>query len=494
MTDTDKPDTDMPESSKPGTYKPGTYKPGTYKPGTYKPGTPEQLIELIQWAAANNEPLAVRGRGGKAGIGRPFNTDHILDLSGFSGVSQYDPVELVLTAGAGTPLGDIHELLAEQNQMLAFEPPDYSAVLGVSGFTDLGARGSSDLNAKGSADSQGGALRTPLDGGSLGGTLAGNISGPRRFFAGAARDHFLGFKAVSGRGEPFKSGGRVVKNVTGFDLSKLMAGSWGTLGALWEVTVKVLPRPEKTRTLLIAGLDAEQAGRALIAAASSPHSISGGAYLPAALASRSQVGYVASANGSVTAVRLEGPGPSVDYRLDALKALLGSDSAVSEAGAAYACDGDIEELHYKNSALLWREIAELLLFNNQTAFNNPAAFDNPARNETATNPIWRLSLPPTAAWEVVSNLEKLAAIDYMFDQAGGALWLSCPEDLSGEQIRATLLPHGGHGTLWRASQSQRQQVAVFQPQAEVLAALTRRVKHSFDPQGVLNPGRMYKDI
>ncbi len=433
-------------------------------PEILKPTHPDQLIELIQWAVARATPLAVQAGGSKAGIGRPVATEHVLDLSGFNGVSQYDPAELVLTAGAGTPLRDIEMLIAEHGQMLAFEPPNYA-----------GAVDTAVVNAANVHNTA-----------TLGGTLAGNISGPRRFFSGAARDHFLGFKAVSGRGEPFKSGGRVVKNVTGFDLSKLVAGSWGTLAALWEVTVKVLPVPEKTRTLLIFDLDVRQAITAMTAAVSSPHSVSGATHLPAGLTPRSKVSYVVGAGTSVTALRLEGPGPSVSHRLEALKSLLGDigKGDTSKGDITASKNNSMEELHSDNSVILWHEIADLALLN-QTLEKNPRG---------GNRHIWRLSLPPTSAGDTVSALIALGISEWFFDQAGGVLWLACADSVEPADIRAPLERHGGHATLWRAEAAVRRTAAVFHPQPEALAALTRRVKAGFDPSGILNPGRMYEDL
>lgn len=410
----------------------------------HQPDKPEQLIDLLQWAASTNTPLAVQGSGSKASIGHKVQAEHTLDLSAFTGITQYDPVELVLTAGAGTSLAEVETLLAEKNQTLAFEPPNYSGL--------FGAPDSAGKN------------------GTLGGTLAGSISGPRRFFAGAARDHFLGFKAVSGRGEPFKSGGRVVKNVTGFDLSKLMAGSWGTLAALWEVTVKVLPRPEKTRTLLLLGLTLEQANKALISAANSSHSVSGAAHLPTTLSARSAVPYVQNAGTAVTALRLEGPEPSVNYRLGALKNIFGQENY------------SLEELHSANSGILWREIGNLDLL------TGPDLLDGGAQDQ-----IWRLSVAPTSCWQVLSSLINLKVSNWVIDQAGGQLWVACPAQLDGTELRETLKPFGGHATLWRAGQNDQSSTGVFQPQPAPLAALTQRVKASFDPAGILNPGRMYPD-
>src|SRR5438270_577803 len=215
---------------------------------------PADLVELrdaIAAAIAAEEPVEVVGGGSKRGLGRPLQTAHALDLSRLSGIRDYAPSELVLTAGAATPLAEIERALDAAGQMLAFEPPDWRGLLGAEEASPT-----------------------------LGGVLACNLSGPRRIKAGAARDHFLGFRAVSGRGEIFKAGGKVVKNVTGYDLSKLMAGSYGTLAALEEVTVKVLPRPESTETVLFYGVAPAAAGQLMAAALGSPHEVSGAAYLP----------------------------------------------------------------------------------------------------------------------------------------------------------------------------------------------------------------------
>src|SRR6266851_9897018 len=218
------------------------------------PADLDELRDAVAHALAAEEPVEIVGGGSKRGLGRPLQTPHLLDLSRLSGIREYAPSELVLTAGAATPLAEIEQTLAAADQMLAFEPPDWRELLG--------------------------------DGGepTLGGVLACNLSGPRRLKAGAARDHFLGFRGVSGRGEIFKAGGKVVKNVTGYDLCKVMAGSYGTLAALEEVTVKVLPRPEAVATVLFAGIEPAASMRLMAAALGSPHEVSGAAYLPAGTA------------------------------------------------------------------------------------------------------------------------------------------------------------------------------------------------------------------
>jgi glycolate oxidase FAD binding subunit len=402
-----------------------------------QPADGEQVREVLAWAAAEEEPIAVQGRGSKTGLGRPMQTARVLDLSQLTGISLYEPEELVLRAGAGTALSEVQELVAGEGQQLAFEPPDYGSLLG---------------SLPGAA--------------TIAGAVACNLSGPRRIQAGAARDHFLGLKAVSGRGEHFKSGGRVVKNVTGYDICKLLAGSYGTLGALTEVTVKVLPAAEKTRTVLILGLDDRAALAALREASGSAHEVSGLAHLPASEAARSTVSYVADADTSVTALRIEGPGPSVEHRCVELR-------------QAMAAHGPVEELHSKNSAAFWREVRDVGPFVGEES-----------------RMVWRLSLPPAAGAEVVARIAAQIETRAFYDWAGGLVWLSMGEapDAGHETVRAALVEMGGHALLVKAPAEVRAVVPVFQPLAPSLAALTARVKESFDPRRILNPGRMYAGL
>src|SRR5579862_1798509 len=253
-----------------------------------KPRDAAEVEQAILWALGDSKTLEVVGRGSKRAIGRAAQWDATLDLSALSGVTLYEPEELVLSAKAGTPIAEVEALVAASNQELAFEPMDYASVLG-------GAAGT----------------------GSIGGVLAANLCGPRRIKAGAARDHFLGVTAVSGRGETFKSGGRVVKNVTGYDVCKLVAGSWGTLAAMTDVTVKTLPRAETEATVLVPKLDDATARKVMTAAMGSFADVSGAAHVPAAVAAR--ISETGSAQGAVTAFRLEGVAPSVAQRKTVLE-------------------------------------------------------------------------------------------------------------------------------------------------------------------------------
>jgi glycolate oxidase FAD binding subunit len=400
---------------------------------TLKPADAAQVLDAITWAASNETALELVAGGTKQGLGRPVAAEHRLDLSGLTGISLYAPEELVLTAAPGTPLREIEGLLAQNRQMLAFEPPDYGELYG------------------GAAGQQ-----------TLGGIVACNLAGPRRIKIGAARDHVLGVKGVSGRAEAFKSGGQVVKNVTGYDLSKLMTGSYGTLAALTEVTVKVLPVGEKLRTVLVFGLDPEPAVKAMAAAAGSPHEVSALAHLPVTVAGRSSVSYIRDAGAPVTAVRVEGPAPSVEHRTAALK----------EALAGF---GPVEELHSTNTIALWsevRDVAPLL----------------PGEGRA----LWRLSVAPMAAPGALMQIQRSIAAEALFDWAGGLVWLAVQDEHdAGAAIIRNAIGAGGHAALIRAAAATRTAVPVFQPQAAALAALSQRVKNAFDPLDILNPGRMY---
>ncbi len=413
---------------------------------TFKPENADQVVEAVAWAAAEAQPLDITGRGSKRGFGRPVRATHGIDLSGLTGITLYEPVELVLSARGGTPMAEIEAALVAERQQLAFEPGDLGPLLG----TGAGAGPGTEAGQ-----------------GSIGGALACNLAGPRRIKAGAARDHFLGARAVSGRGEAFKCGGRVVKNVTGYDLCKLLAGSHGTLAILTDVTVKVMPAPERTRTVLLLGLDDAGARAAMTRALQSSHEVSGAAHLPAAIAARSAVSYLAQAGGAITALRVEGPGPSVAYRCAALREDL-ADLA------------DSEELHSMNSEALWRELRDVTPFVGQRE-----------------RPVWRISVAPQDGARLVAAVARDLDAEYYYDWGGGLIWLAPAvpgDDAGAAKLRAALGANAGHATLIRAAAELRAAVPVFQPQEPALAALTTRVKDSFDPKRVLNPGRMYAGV
>jgi len=368
------------------------------------------LAELVTATAAGGGHLLIEGGGSRSRIcATPAEGAARVDLGAFAGVIDYEPTELVLTAGPATPLDKIDALLAANNQMLAFEPPRHGHLCG-----------------------RPGAVPT------LGGALASNAAGPRRLSAGAARDHFLGFRAVSGRGEAFKAGGKVVKNVTGFDLAKIMAGSWGTLAVLTEVSVKVLPRPPFTASLVLSGLDPARACAALARACASPAPITGAAHLPA--------------DGGRTLLRLEGFEPSVKVRIDSLRALL------AEFGAVELIDKDA-------SLRLWREIGEV------------------APLGALTTPLWRVSIPAAQAPALVADL---APETWMMDWAGGLIWLAAeqPPRLPGPD---------GHVQYWGGAPAASAPCAAGQL-SPATVRISQGLKAAFDPADVLNRGRLFPPL
>ena len=389
----------------------------------YRPTDEKQLAEIVSAAVAAEEPFEVIAGGSKRDLGRPLQVPHVLDVADFTGIRQYEPEELVLSAGAATPLTEIERALAARRQMLAFEPGDWRALLGSTAASQT-----------------------------LGGVIACNQAGPRRIRQGAARDHFLGVSAVSGRGEAFKAGGRVVKNVTGYDLCKLLAGSYGTLAVMTSVTVKVLPAPEATRTIVLAGLDDARAVAAMAHGLNSAHEVSGAAHHPRA------------AGGPRTIVRIEGPVPSVEARSGALR------DELKPFGTA-------EILGDADSVKLWTAVrdAEPLAAGDRT--------------------IWRVSLTPTSAPGFLAAVRGALDVDYLLDWGGGLVWLAVQgaEDGGAGLIRAALGGRG-HATLIRAPLALRAAVPVFEPLAPAVAALTARVKDSFDPKRILNRGRLYAEF
>ena len=403
----------------------------------FAPSDLGELRDVIGEALVAEEPLELLAGSTKRELGRPLQLPRTLDLSRLTGIRDYQPSELILTAGASTPLSEIEATLAPARQMLGFEPPNWAELFALPAATACRA--------------------------TLGGVLACNLSGPRRIKAGAARDHFLGFRGVSGRAEMFKAGGKVVKNVTGYDLPKLMAGSYGTLAALEEVTIRVLPCPETVSTVVLCGLDPGAAVDRLTRALASPHEISGAAFLPPTIAAAS-----ASLSGtrSIAALRLEGPPPSVAFRRERLLAELASD-----------CKSTI--LDFEASEGFWRAVrdAESLV-------------------QPGDRAVWRISVAPSRGAEIGDALSRGLDADWYIDWGGGLLWVAVAgaEDGGSKLIRTTIRGVDGRGTghasLIRGSSLLRRAVPVFEPQPPPLAALTARIKDSFDPRRILDPGRM----
>jgi len=366
---------------------------------------PKSEAELVEIVSAARLPLAVQG-GDTRGL--PLMGQK-LSTSGLSGIEIYEPGALTLVARAGTPVAEVELVLAEQNQRLAFEPADFRGLIGSNGNPTIG------------------------------GVVAGNVSGPRRVMVGAARDFLLGVRFVDGTGTVIRNGGRVMKNVTGYDLVKLMAGSWGTLGVLSEVAFKVLPVAETQTTLLIRELQPEAAVRAMSAALGSPFEVSGAGYDP---------------DGSVVMLRIEGFEKSVAYRAGQLGKLLGGFGVVDRIVAP------------EQSAEIWKALRDV------------GAFQGRAGD------VWRFSVKPSDAPELAARLQAEALL---FDWGGGLIWALAAE---GCDLRARAGLFDGHATLVRASAKTKARLGVFQPQPAALEAICAGLRARFDPRGILNTGLM----
>lgn len=407
------------------------------------PTTEDEACAAVTDAAASRTPLAIEGGGTRAGIGRPAQSERTLSAAGLTGITLNEPAELVISARAGTPLAEIVATLDAQGQQLTFEPMDHRPLLGQAGEPTIG------------------------------GVAAANVSGPRRIQAGAARDSLIGVRFVNGRGEMVKSGGRVMKNVTGLDLVKLMGGSWGTLGFLTQVTFKVLPKPERTATLVLRGLDDRAAVAALSAALGSPFEVTGAAHLPDHLPDRLPG---AAAGGGRTLIRIEGFAASVEYRLGELRRLL------RRAGDADILEGEV-------AASLWRFVRDAAPFAHEV---DTTSHDVAQKNADA---VWRISVAPTQGPALTEAIGRAMPARWYYDWGGGLVWLACEAsgDAGAAVIRA-VLGGRGHATLVRAPVEIRAAIDVFEPMSEPLRRLTAGIKTSLDPHGIFNPGRMYAGV
>ncbi len=402
----------------------------------WQPLNAADVASAVADALSDGKTLELVGGGSRRAFGRPVEADVVLDLAGVSGVVTYQPEELILAAAPGTPMADIHAMLAQAGQQLAFEPPDFGPLWG-----------------------------RPAGQGTLGGAIMTGRGGPRRLTAGGPRDHCLGVKGVNGFGEAFAAGGRVVKNVTGFDLPKLIAGSFGTLCVATELTVKVLPAASDMATLAVAGLSDDAAMKIMAQALGSSAQVSSAAHLPADIAGASSAAGIIG-QAAVTLLRLEGVRPSVAARVGHLA------QALEGAGPQVLLDREA-------SVAIWKEIADAAWFAG-----------------AADTVVWKLSVPPTLGAAVGARLAGELSGRCYYDWGGGGVWLELPgaDDAHAARVREVLqeVARGdGHATLMRASQAVRATEDPFQPLAPALAALSERVRAQFDPQGIFNPGRMY---
>ena len=401
----------------------------------------KDVEEVVRAAIANEQPLEIIGHGSKRSIGHAMATNAVLDVSALNAVTSYEPNELIVTLQAGAPLADVLSLIDAKNQQFAFEPMNTAPLLG-----------------------------TPVSG-TIGGMIAAGLAGPRRIKAGGARDHLLGAHAVSGFGDSFKTGGKVVKNVTGYDLCKLLAGSWGTLSVMTEVTLKVMPKPEAERTLLLRGLDDAAANKAMTAALGSPFDVSAAAHLPfqAFRAKTDGLGDIAGQGEALTLLRLEGITASAAHRAGSLRELL----------APFGTAALIEDTA---SAALWATIRDVLPF--------------AAGGALGAWPVWRIVCPPASGAALGTQLARETGGEVIYDWGGGLIWAAMPPkgDAHAPAVRRRADAFGGHATLIRAAEDVRRAADVFHPQAPGVAALSERVRASFDPKSILNRGRLTRGL
>ncbi|MBR0965157.1 FAD-binding protein [Bradyrhizobium diazoefficiens] len=404
---------------------------------TLKVRDAKDVEEVVRAAIANEQPLEIIGHGTKRGIGHAMATNAVLDVSALNAVTAYEPNELIVTLQAGAPLADVLSLIDARNQQFAFEPMNTAPLLGTPAL------------------------------GTIGGMIAAGLAGPRRIKAGGARDHLLGAHAVSGFGDSFKTGGKVVKNVTGYDLCKLLAGSWGTLSVMTEVTLKVMPKPEAERTLLLRGLDDAAASKAMTTALGSPFDVSAAAHLPKSSfrASTDGLGDIASQSEALTVLRLEGITASATHRAGSLRELL----------APFGTATLVEDTA---SAAVWATIRDVLPF--------------AAGGALGAWPVWRIVCPPASGAALGTQLARETGGDVIYDWGGGLIWAALPPkaDAHAPGVRQRAEAVGGHATLIRAAEDVRRIVDVFHPQAAGVAALSDRVRGSFDPKAILNRGRL----
>jgi glycolate oxidase FAD binding subunit len=394
----------------------------------------------VRAAIADEQPLEIIGHGSKRLIGQVAATNAVLDLSPLNAVAAYEPNELIITVEAGAPLADVMSLLDSKNQQFAFEPVSLASLLGMP------------------------------ERGTIGGMIGAGLAGPRRIKAGGVRDHLLGAHAVSGFGESFKAGGKVVKNVTGYDLCKLLAGSWGTLAVMTEVTLKVMPRPEAENTLLLRGLDHQAANRAMTAALGSPFDVSAAAHVPAS-ARRGEVAALdrlGSPKDALTLLRLEGIAASVRHRA----------ARLAESLKPFGTTELVEEAASQNA---WGAIRDVQPF---TATGPFGAW-----------PVWRIVCPPASGGELGEALARETCGEVLYDWGGGLIWAAVPPRSDGQAalVRQRAGALGGHAMLLRGAIELRRAIDVFHPQPAGLRDLSERVRNGFDPRRILNRGRLSRE-
>jgi glycolate oxidase FAD binding subunit len=400
------------------------------------PDNETQLIELVQGALGSDSTISISGQNSKAGFGYLQQTDLNIHMHSFNGISDYDPAELVMRAKSGTPLAEIEDVLSQHGQYLPFEPPQ------------LGTLYQADASS-----------------GTIGGTFMANLSGSRRFCAGAARDFILGVRAVSGRGEAYKSGGNVIKNVTGYDMSKLLTGSWGTLSIVTELSFKVLPAPPTSISIALSGIDTDPAMDLISTIAQSPVQVSGLAFIPADTLAGIDYSVFSSECSNLCLIRLEGSLLSVRERASELRKLIPS-------------TGSLIDFENEASTSLWKTIGAADAFMS-------------TENDSC---VLKLSIPPAMCKKTITLLSSMQNCRWYVDAAGAWLWVNLHGELTSKNIqtlRSSLAESAASAVLYRAPDNIKREVGVFSEMSSGLMALTQRLKNSFDPAQLLNPKRLF---
>ena len=400
----------------------------------FNPSSREEIAEIIRNCYKKNIPLEINGSKSKNKIGRNFQAEKTLDLTSYSGIIDYKPEELYIKVKAGTPINSIIEELDKHDQQLAFEPVDF-------GFL---------FNGK-------------SNNGTIGGVISCNFAGPRRFKVGSARDHLLGFQGINGKGEIIKSGGTVVKNVTGYDLCKLISGSFGTLSVLTELSVKVLPKPQSSKTLIINNPHIKKAIEYLGTALSSSSDPSGGVFYPEQF-DQSFTFNDLTHKGALTAIRIEGPSNSVDHRIKNLSAELG------------LLENEYSILESVQTKIFWNKTKNLEIFSN------------------SKKNLLRIVVPIS---ETLSVLQKMKPyeINYFLDWGGSLIWVEL-EKISLKilrEIKDIMQQHSGYFTIIKVEDDLKASADIFTIDP-IKYKISEKIKKSFDPKRIFNPGKMYSVI
>ena len=399
-----------------------------------KPTNEKEISEIIKECYKKNIPLEILGLGTKRSIGRNFQFEKTLDLSNYSGIIDYKPEELYIKVKSGTPIKDIKNELEKNNQHLAFEPVDF-------GFLFSGKK----------------------DEGTIGGVMSCNFAGPRRFKAGSIRDHILGFKGINGRGEIIKSGGTVVKNVTGYDLSKILSGAFGTLAVLSEITIKVLPKPESNKTLFINNPHLKKGLEYLHLSLSSSSDPSGAVFYPEIFRSFFTFNDL-TFSGPITAIRMEGSTLSIDHRIKKL------------TDEIKVTNSETNVLSQDQSDIFWEDTRNLKVF-----------------SKLKENLI-RIVIPASEAFETLNRLKDFDA-KYFVDWGGSLIWLQLDSINTKilKDIKTIVRTASGYLTIIKIEENLKASIDVFTVDP-VKHEISEKIKKSFDPKMILNPGKMYIGI